>query len=97
MKKVMVLLLVFMIFSSSMAFAVDEANRREASGPEMILDVLVLRPCGIAATVVGTGFFIIALPFTAPTGSVKHAAQKLVVDPFVFTFMRPVGFDTADY
>lgn len=97
MKKIIAVLLVFMVFSSGAAFALDEAERKEASGPEIILDVLVLRPGGIVATAAGTGFFIVALPFTLPTGSVKLAARKLIIDPFVFTFMRPVGFDTADY
>jgi len=98
MKKVIAILLAFMVFSASgAAFAVEDVDKKEASGPEMILDILVLRPVGIAATAVGTGFFIISLPFSLPTGSVKLAARKLVADPFVFTFMRPVGFDTADY
>lgn len=97
MKKFMAVLLVLMVFSSGTAFALDEIERREPSAPEMVLDLFVLRPGGIVATVAGTGIFVVALPFTLPTGSVGVSARKLIADPFAFTFMRPLGYDTADY
>jgi hypothetical protein len=52
---------------------------------------LVLRPVGIVATAVGSVFFIISLPFSALANNVDTAGEKLVKDPFRFTFKRPIG------
>jgi len=54
-----------------------------------IWDVLVARPLGVAAGIVGTGIFIVSLPFTLPTGGVNAAAQTFIVEPFRFSFTRP--------
>jgi hypothetical protein len=51
-------------------------------------DVLIARPLGIVAGIIGTGIFIVSLPFTIPTHSVNEAAQMFVVDPFKFSFER---------
>jgi hypothetical protein len=64
---------------------------KEATGEAMLADVFILRPFGIAATVLGSVAFVVALPFTLPTRSVDKAAQRLVVDPAKFTFVRPLG------
>jgi hypothetical protein len=64
---------------------------KEATAEAMLADVLLLRPFGLAATILGTAVFIVALPFTLPTRSVDEAAQKLIVDPGKFTFARPLG------
>jgi len=53
-----------------------------------IIDLLIVRPMGVAAGIIGTGVFILSLPFTIPTGSVDEAAQMLVVKPFNFSFVR---------
>jgi hypothetical protein len=52
-------------------------------------DVLVARPIGVAAGIIGTGVFIVSLPFTVPTKSVDTAAQMFIVEPFKFSFVRP--------
>jgi len=49
---------------------------------------LIARPMGIAAGIIGTGVFILSLPFTIPTKSVDEAAQMFVVRPFKFSFVR---------
>jgi hypothetical protein len=71
-------------------YAVSPAPR-EATAEAMLADVFLLRPFGIAATVLGSVAFVVALPFTLPTRSVDKAAQRLVVDPAKFTFVRPLG------
>lgn len=53
-----------------------------------MMDVLVARPIGFAAGIIGTGVFILSLPFTIPTRSVNEAAQMFVVKPFKFSFER---------
>jgi len=34
---------------------------------------------------------VVTLPLSIPTRSVDKAAQKLVVDPAKYTFVRPLG------
>ena len=53
-----------------------------------MLDLIVARPLGIAAGIIGTGVFILSLPFTIPTGSSEDAAQMFIVKPFKFSFVR---------
>ena len=69
-----------------------------ASGPafggdaeNIPVDVLIIRPIGLVGTVLGTALFIVALPFSIPSGSVKMTARKLIVEPFKYTFTRPLG------
>ena len=40
---------------------------------------------------VGTAFFIVALPFALSSGSTGDAWDALVAEPFQFTFTRPLG------
>ena len=68
------------------------AAQKEVTAEAMLVDVIVLRPFGIAATVLGAAVFVVSLPFTLPTRSVDKAAQRLVVDPAKFTFARPLGY-----
>ena len=57
----------------------------------MMFDLVVLRPLGLAATVIGTAFFVVSLPFSALGGNTGEAAKKLVVEPAKYTFTRPLG------
>jgi len=52
------------------------------------MDLLIVRPIGVAAGIIGTGFFILSLPFTIPTRGVNDAAQIFIVKPFKFSFTR---------
>lgn len=62
------------------------------SGPlEVVADVLVVRPGCLVATVVGSAFFVVALPVAAISRSVPQTANTLVVQPAKATFTRPVG------
>ncbi|OGP68963.1 MAG: hypothetical protein A2170_09900 [Deltaproteobacteria bacterium RBG_13_53_10] len=53
-----------------------------------MIDLLVARPIGIAAGMIGTAVFILSLPFTIPTSSHDEAAEMFVVRPFSFSFSR---------
>ena len=52
---------------------------------------IVVRPLGASATIIGGTIFILTLPFSALGGNTKPAYDYLVVDPFKFTFNRPLG------
>jgi hypothetical protein len=74
------------------------ARRIDPDPGEVAVDVLVVRPIGIAATAVGAAIFVVALPFAAIAGDVDKAARTLVNKPARFTFRRPLGdFDHVDY
>jgi len=62
------------------------------SGPvEIIADVVIVRPGCFLATVIGSAFFVIALPVAAISKSVDKTANTLVVAPAKATFTRPIG------
>ncbi len=52
------------------------------------LDVLVARPLGFAAAIVGSAVFVVSLPFTIPSGGVGNAANMFIVQPLQFSFTR---------
>ena len=63
----------------------------------MVGDLLVARPLLLVATVIGTGLFVVALPFTALGGNVKASAQSMVVEPARATFVRCLGCTESGY
>ncbi len=93
-KQSMILLLIaamiFIPFGTS-ALAQSKTMDNNVSAEAMTADLLVIRPLGIVATVVGSAIFIVSLPFSALGGNTKTACRKLVQDPAKFTFKRPLG------
>lgn len=57
----------------------------------MIGDLLIARPILIAATIIGAGLFVVALPFTATGGGIGRTGKALVVDPGKAAFVRCLG------
>ncbi len=89
MKKIMAALITaVLIFCSSPVLAEPYGYDRDL---EVTADVVLVRPVSVAAIILGTAFFIVSLPFAIPTGSVGSAARTLVVEPFKYTFNRPIG------
>ena len=85
-KMVMAAFVVVTLISTSVPVLANDGG-----AVEMIADVLIARPAGLVAIVIGTAAFIVALPFAAISGSVEPVARTLVAEPFKFTFTRPVG------
>lgn len=69
----------------------DEASATGDKGTDMVVDLVVLRPLGLVATVLGAVGFVVSLPFTVPSGSVEETAHELVARPAEYTFSRPLG------
>jgi hypothetical protein len=90
-------LLVAILFlcATSLVHAAEDssyiARSEDVSAEAIIVDGLLLRPGGVIATLFGTLVFVVTLPFSIPTKSVDKAAQKLIVDPAKYTFVRPLG------
>ena len=85
------------IFTISCLFLASVIGHASAAIPEerpegfaMVIDVPV-RVVGIGLIVIGTAVFIVSLPFALTSGSTGDAWTGLIVDPFEFTFTRPLG------
>ena len=80
-------LIIGSLYSGAQAW--DEKRKDDPVVAEWnMMDILFARPLGIAAGIIGTGIFVVSLPFTVPTGSVNDAAEMLIVEPFKFSFTR---------
>lgn len=91
-----VLAFIFSVLTGGLPHAVHAADGYEQqvhqrSAGAMAVDAVAIRPLGIVATVIGTGLFVVSLPFSALGGNVGEAADALVVAPAKFTFTRPLG------
>ncbi len=64
---------------------------REPEAGAMIIDGLVVRPVAFVATVIGSVFYVVTLPFSALAGNAGEAGEKMVVKPAEYTFTRCLG------
>ena len=80
------LVLIFLV-----SFCTPTISTAEDSGSAIMADVVIARPLCLAATAIGSAFFVLALPFAAVTKSVDRTAEILVVTPAKATFTRPLG------
>jgi hypothetical protein len=93
-KKIFLLLLIFSLVTVSLystVWAGDKNNwaRDDTVGQQWsTMDIFLARPLGVIAGILGTGVFIVSLPFTIPTGAVGDAANMFIVQPFQFSFTR---------
>lgn len=87
------MLAVSLVFAASAsAMAGDTHNGGPAPSAEaMAADVVLVRPLTLVATVLGTGLFIVSLPFSILGGNVDDAGRNLVLKPAKSTFIRPLG------
>lgn len=60
-------------------------------GTDMAVDLVLVRPLGIAASVIGAAGFVLALPFTVASGSTGETACEWIGAPLDYTFKRPLG------
>ena len=82
---------VFVPAGSVMAASDDPFTDDEPESLKMAVDIALVRPLGIAATLVGSVLCIVAFPFSALGGDTSTPFEKLVKDPFNFTFKRQLG------
>ncbi len=92
-KLVSVLVVAFLVASSAAtASAAGQESRTYGASPEAVaLDVVALRPFGLAESIVGTAAFLVTLPVTAPMGKAREAGDAMVMGPLHYTFERPLG------
>jgi hypothetical protein len=82
----MICVVALTFLSTTPGFAQDDDGPLTA-----VADTVVVRPACFVATVLGSAFFVVSLPFAAMSKSVKKTAHALVVKPAKAAFTRPVG------
>lgn len=69
-----------------------EAEDQAVTGEKIVVDLVFLRPFGIASCVVGGAAAIVSLPFLAfNPNAAKAVVRELITKPGQFTFERPLG------
>lgn len=97
-KKLIILLITCFMFSIySPAMADESIKTDEMKGDWVIWDLALARPAGVVSIGLGTALFMVSLPFTLPSKSVKTASKKLIMDPINYTFKRPLGQWPVEY
>jgi len=77
--------------AAMLSMGVNTASASTDDDMKIAADTLVVRSVCLAATVVGSGLFVISLLIAAISRSVKRTAHFLVVRPVRATFTRPLG------
>ena len=76
---------------ASASLADEYFEAKEPGGGAMVYDFAIVRPIGLAATVIGSAFWLVSLPFSALGDNADVATEKLVKEPAAYTFKRPLG------
>ena len=93
-KQSMVFLLIaalVLVPMGTFALAGEVSLDEKSTAGAMAADLVIVRPLGIVATVLGCALFVVSLPFSALGSNTIEASQRLVKDPAQFTFKRPLG------
>jgi hypothetical protein len=80
------------VLATAPALAADDVYDTDGPAAEaMAFDAVVVRPVSFVGSVISTAFFVVSLPFSAIGGNAEQAANRLVVEPWAYTFSRPLG------
>lgn len=96
-KKIVISITLLSIVTFSVPSAANETEQQSYDPLFALADVAILRPIGLAFTIVGSALFVGISPLTAlssiapPHDAFKKTAYALVMTPVRFTFVRPVG------
>jgi hypothetical protein len=69
----------------------EDSYFRDVDSGAMAADLIFVRPFSLVASVLGAAIFVVALPFTLPSGSADEAGRALVTRPLEYTFNRRLG------
>ncbi len=86
-----IILALIVVPCNAMAAGLEEGSDNQVVLAEMVTDAIIVRPLGMATTVLGFGLFIVAVPFAALGGNAGEAWDSMVAYPAKFTFARPLG------
>jgi hypothetical protein len=91
MKRMIMMLLVsfFVLSFNASVFAKDEPAG-DLSTPEVVGDLLWVRPLGIMQLGLGAMFYVISLPVTKPLKKADEAKEFLITYPSYYYIKRPL-------
>lgn len=75
----------------------EQYHRYNPSAEEMIVDGLIYRPLSLAGTIIGTGLYIVTLPFSLMGDNEDQARERLIIAPANSTFNRCLGCINESY
>jgi len=92
MNKLAPLLLAAMVAGSAHAQSTLSEIEDGPGAGAITFDLIFIRPLALVSTVLGTGVFILQLPFDiGPENRVDKAFETLVKEPARYTFTRQLG------
>ena len=91
MKRMIIFLMVcfFVLSSNAFVLAKDEPSE-DLSTPEVVGDLLWVRPLGFMKVGLGAMFYVISLPVTLPLKKADEAKEFLITYPYNYYFKRPL-------
>jgi hypothetical protein len=91
MKRIITFLIIFSFVLSfnGTLFAKDEPTG-DLSTPEVVADLLWVRPLGFMNVGLGAMFYVISLPVTLPLKKADEAKEFLITYPYDYYFKRPL-------
>jgi len=91
MKRMTILLMVslFVVSFNPVVFAQDELAG-DLSTPEVVGDLLWVRPLGAMHVGLGAIFYAISLPVTIPLKKADETKEFLITYPYYYFFKRPL-------
>lgn len=90
MKKVSILV-VTLVVVFGMVFVPGAGAESAPSFPDIVCDLVLMRPVCMVGLGIGLVVTVVAAPFALPTGTMDQVSQTLIVEPFDYTFVRPLG------
>jgi len=91
MKRMITFLIIsfFVLSFNGVLFAEDEM-RADLSTPEVVGDILWVRPLGFMHIALGATAFVVSLPVTIPLKKMDEAKEFLIAYPYYYYFKRPL-------
>jgi len=83
------MVLSFAFSSYGLLFAKDDSSG-DLSTPEVVGDLLWVRPLGIMQIALGATAFVISLPATIPLKKTDQAKEFLMMYPYYYFLKRPL-------
>jgi len=92
MKRIIITFLTVFIlaFCSNGLLFTEDGSSGDLSTPEVVGDILWVRPLGITQIAMGATAFVISLPATIPLKKTDEAKEFLITYPYYYFIKRPL-------
>ncbi len=80
----------FLVFSFCGPVLASDHFSRDLSTPEVVGDIVWVRPLGIMQIALGATAFVISLPVTIPLKETDQAKEFLITYPYYYFLKRPL-------